>query len=63
MNILKIQSSLKILGSNKLSLDFFKKIGILGSGGFSIVWKAKCKKISHLFAIKQINRQKKIKII
>jgi len=58
MNILKIQSSLKILGSNKLSLDFFEKIGILGSGGFSIVWKAKCKKISQLFAIKQISKNK-----
>jgi serine/threonine protein kinase len=58
MGILKIQSSLKILSSNKLSLNLFEKIGIIGSGGFSIVWKAKCNKISHLFAIKQISKTK-----
>jgi serine/threonine protein kinase len=56
MGILKIQSALRILGSNKLSLDFFEKIGILGSGGFSTVWKVKCNKISQLFAIKQISK-------
>ncbi len=58
MGILKIQSSLKIMCSNKLSLDLFEKIGIIGSGGFSTVWKAKCNKISHLFAIKQISKTK-----
>ena len=56
MGILKIQSALRILGSSKLSLDFFEKIGILGSGGFSTVWKVKCNKISQLFAIKQISK-------
>ena len=58
MGTLKIQSMLNSIGSNKVSLDFFQKVSVLGSGGFSVVWKAKFKYLSHLVAIKQISKKK-----
>ena len=52
MGTLKIQSMLNSIGSNKVSLDFFQKVSVLGSGGFSVVWKAKFKYLK-----KKINEQ------
>ena len=58
MGNLKIKSSLKLIEGEKVKIESFQKLQLLGTGGFSIVWKVKSKRISQLFAMKQISKQK-----
>ena len=58
MGNLKIKSSLKLIEGEKVKIESFQKLQILGTGGFSIVWKVKSKRFSQLFAMKQISKQK-----
>ncbi len=58
MGNLKIKSSLKLIEGEKVKIESFQKLQILGTGGFSIVWKVKSKSFSQLFAMKQISKQK-----
>ncbi len=53
-----IQSHLKLIKGEKITINDFKIISIIGIGGFSIVYKAKFKKTGRLFAIKQISKNK-----
>ena len=56
MGASNIQSHLKLIKDQKLTINDFKIISIIGLGGFSIVYKAKLKKTGRLFAIKEISK-------
>ena len=58
MGATNIQSHLKLIKDEKLTINDFKIISVIGLGGFSIVYKAKFKKTGRLFAIKQISKNK-----
>lgn len=55
MGASNIQSHLKLIKDQKLTINDFKIISIIGLGGFSIVYKAKLK-TGRLFAIKEISK-------
>ena len=54
MGAINIQSHLKIIEEEPITINNFKFLNYVGSGGFSEVYKAKFLKTKRLFAIKKI---------
>ena len=55
---MNIQSHLKVLKEEPITINSFKLLNFVGSGGFSQVYKAKLLKTRRLFAIKKISKLK-----
>ena len=58
MGVMNIQSHLKIIKEEPITINNFKILNFIGSGGFSQVYKAKFLKTRRLFAIKKIPKLK-----
>ena len=58
MGVMNIQSHLKVIKEEPITINSFKLLNFVGSGGFSQVYKAKFLKTRRLFAIKKISKLK-----